>query len=73
MSGQNWREIWDSLEDEIQVGDPVTIGARGIPMSPGPELTVLAIERGMARVQSESGGVHLVSLDVLVPHPSAVI
>ena len=73
MSGQNWREIWDSLDDEIQVGDPVTIGARGIPMAAGPELTVLSIERGMAKVQSESGGVHLVSFEVLMPHPAAVI
>ena len=73
MKTPNWSDIWDSLEDEIQVGDPVTIGARGIPMAPGPELTVLSIERGMARVQSESGGVHLVSLEVLVPHSAAVI
>lgn len=68
-----WADIWESIEDEIQVGDPVQIGAAGIRMAPGPELTVVAIERGMAVMESEAGGLHHMSLEVLMPHPNGAI
>lgn len=67
----SWVDIWASIEDEIQVGDPVQVGRPG--MSTGDELTVIGLDRGMARVQDEFGGTHMISLEVLMPHPASAI